>query len=211
MSHVLFELLENAGFLRGDKIAIEKVVQAKRSQLVDVALQSADLTAAESVTNRGAAFTHTAPPSLSGAPYPCAGIDCRLAKARELAQFAAFYSDRVFINNGLLKFSWRDGDSLDEDRLGFLDELEVIVVLRPLIEAGLIVPITPTTTLCFHCLGKTALPQNDQTKFDRALRRMTKRFSAETQVSLERGEDEIASVLRTTPGKLVGRSRGQEP
>jgi hypothetical protein len=67
--------------------------------------------------------------------------------------------------------------------------LEIILVFRPLIESGLIVPVTPTTTLCYHCLGKSALPDVDRKRFDSSLRRFAKRFETETEATLECWED----------------------
>jgi hypothetical protein len=100
-------MLENAGFLRGKNIITDQIAYAKRSKLIDIAMQSAELTPTSSVTGVGSIFSHTASLSLSGDPLPCAGAECRMKNARKLAQFAAFYSDRVFINNGLFTFGSR--------------------------------------------------------------------------------------------------------
>jgi hypothetical protein len=190
MSHVLIELLENSGFMHGETIESDRVAHAKRSELVDRAVQSAELTSASRVTSVDSIFSHTASLSLGGDPLPCMGMNCRLRRANELAQFAAFYSDRVFINNGLFAFGGRqDRMPLDFARSHFLDELRVFSVFRPLIEAGLIIPITPNPELCFHCLGKGTLPDHDQNRFDRAIQRVEKRFSKETIVTLETSDD----------------------
>jgi hypothetical protein len=44
MQHVLFELLENAGFLKGTAINTDRIASARRSELIVVAEQSAELT-----------------------------------------------------------------------------------------------------------------------------------------------------------------------
>jgi len=187
---MLFELLENAGFLKGAAINTGRIAGAKRSELVSIAEQSAELTSTSSVTNPDSVFSHTASLSLGGGPTPCASAECRIKRARELVQFAAFYSDRVFINNNLFTSSGRfEKIPIDEARSAFHDELEIILVFRPLIESGLIEPVTPTTTLCYHCLGKSALSDVDRKRFDGSLRRFAKRFEAETKATIECWED----------------------
>src|SRR6185295_13316957 len=97
--------------------------------------------------------------------------ECRLKQARELAQFAALYSDRVFLNNHFGTLGRYLNNSIDEARFEFHDDLEVMLLFRPLIEAGLIVPITPSTTHCYHCLGRKALNGGERKQFDSSLRR----------------------------------------
>jgi len=187
---MLFELLENAGFLKRAAINTGRIASAKRSDLVSIAEQSAELTSTSSVSNPDSVFSHTASLSLSGGPTPCASAGCRIRRARELVQFAAFYSDRVFVNNNLFTSSGRfQNVPIDEARSAFHDELEIILIFRPLIESGLVVPVTPTTTLCYHCLGKSALPEVDRKRFDSSLRRFAKRFETETEATLECWED----------------------
>ena len=43
------------------------------------------------------AFVFTAPPDLSGAPWPCASINCRLRKVDKLSRFAALYADQLAV------------------------------------------------------------------------------------------------------------------
>jgi hypothetical protein len=195
MSHILFELLENSVVIKGTEINTERIARLKRSELAEIALQSVEMTAASSLSSAGSIFSHTASMSLSGAPFPCAGIECRLKKAAQLVQFAAFYSDRVFMNNGLFSSLGisREGD-LDDARFAFYNELRVLMVFRPLIQSGLIVPLTPSTTKCLHCLGKSVLPAREVARFDRALSRMKRRFADEVEVGLEWSKHEPVIV-----------------
>ncbi len=204
MQHILFESLENAGFLKGATINTARIAGAKRSELVSIAEQSAELTSTSSVTNPDSVFSHTASLSLGGGPTPCASAECRIKRARELVQFAAFYSDRVFVNNCLFTSTGRFEESpIDVARSAFHRELEIILVFRPLIESGLIVPVTPTTTLCYHCLGKSALPDADRKRFDGSLRRFAQRFEAETKATLECWEDGSVSLNVKGSDELV--------
>lgn len=204
MRHVLFELLENTGVIKGSVVNLDKIAFARRKELISIAEQSAELTSPSSTTNVGSTFSHTASLSLGGSPTPCRGLECRLKMVREVIQFAAFYSDRVFINNNLSRFTnLGDDSSLDETRCDLVNELEVLLAMRPLIETGLIVPVTPTTELCYHCLGKSVLPVADQKRFDRSLNEFAKRFSSETEVSVEGDFDGSFGLHTTGSSELV--------
>lgn len=204
MNHLLFELLENAGFLKGSTINIDRIARAKRSELVSVAEQSAELTPTSSVTNCDPVFSHTASLTLGGGPTPCVWGECRIKRARELVQFASFYSDRIFVNNNLFSSSGRLAQTpIDEARFAFEDELKIILVFKPLIESGLIVPVTPTTTLCYHCLGKSVLPSEDRKRFDRTFREYAQRFERETKTTLEYLEDGQVGLNITGNEKLI--------
>jgi hypothetical protein len=204
MAHILFEMLENAGFLKNNVINTAVIAGSRRSNLVEAAFQSAELCSASAISNVGSIFSHTASLSLSGGLLPCAAIDCRTEKAKELAQFAAFYSDRVFINNGLFSLSGMlQNEDLDNARYMFHDELEILLVLRPLIEAGLVVPTTASTNTCLHCLGRKSLPAGEVVKFDNALKRFTKRFEDEVTVTLEWEKSEQVVMKVTGHEDLV--------
>jgi hypothetical protein len=204
MSHPIFEMLENAGFISESSVNTDAVARARRSRIVDMALDSVDLTSTSQIERSGTIFSHTASLALSGHPSPCTGLGCRLKAVNDLAQFAAFYSDKVYINNGLASVANGHGHrELSELRQRFNDELELLLTLRPLIDLGIIVPVTPTEELiCFHCLGKSVLKSSDSAKFDRSLRSVTNRFLKEVNIDIEcdewgdlylhiRGDDEL--------------------
>ena len=208
MAHILFEMLENAGFIKDNAINTSVIAESKRSKLVDATVQSAELSSASAISNIGSIFSHTASLSLSGGLWPCAAIDCRTSRAKELAQFAAFYSDRVFINNGLFSVSGMIQErNLEDAKQMFHDELEILLVLRPLIEAGLIVPTTASTNTCFHCLGRKSLPIGEVIKFDGALKRFTQRFEKEVSVKLEWSKSEPVLIRVTGQEDLVEHAR----
>ena len=154
----LFELLENAGLISGSGIDQRRARRLSAGQLSDIGAQAAVLTRAEGLTDEVGNMTHSATLSLGGGTEPCASVSCRLRHVDQLAQFAAFYSDRVYIHNFLSNHEHPPHSgylpSLEERRHTLLDDLEVLSHLRPLIEAGLIVPVTST----FEPLDGTPLP-----------------------------------------------------
>lgn len=187
MAHTLFDLLENSGFIKGNEIIIPAIASAKRSRLVEIADQSAELTATASIERGDPFYSHTASPSMSGGPFPCSAPPCRLKKANELVHFSAFYSDKVYISNGLFN-AVGHSSKVDKERLAFAHELKLLLVFRPLIEAGIIIPVTPTKTLCYHCLGKEAVAPTDQARFDQAFRLLKHQFSEKTKVSIKKAD-----------------------
>jgi hypothetical protein len=92
---------------------------------------------------------------------------------------------------------------LDEAKQLFHNELEILLVLRPLIEAGLVVPATASTNTCFHCLGRKSLPAGEVVKFDAALKRFTRRFENEVSLKLEWSKSEPVVIRVTGQEDLV--------
>ena len=185
-------MLENTGFIDQNGVNDNAAFRAKRTKIVDLALDSSALTAASQIERSGSIFAHTASLALSGHPSPCAGLECRLKAANDLAQFAAFYSEKVFINNGLRSVANGHGHKdLEVLRHAFRDELEVLLTLRPLIDSGIVVPVTLTDDpVCFHCLGKSVLESSDTKKFDRAMQMLAKRYQAEVSIAIECDEED---------------------
>jgi hypothetical protein len=97
----LFELLENAGLISGSGIHQRRVWRLSAGQISDIGAQAAVLTRAESLPCEVGNMTHSAMLSLGGGTEPYASVSCRLRHVDQLAQFAAFYSDRVYIHNFL--------------------------------------------------------------------------------------------------------------
>jgi len=150
--------------------------------------QSVDLTDATDLQGEKELFTHSASLSLGGGSWPCAYVKCRKRKAEEIAQFAAFYSDRVYIHNFLtdiLLYS-HHGKFPDEFAIKshLVNDLEVLNLLRPLIEAEAIVPIT-MPDYCPHCFAERVLKQSDELRVKKAVDHLANRYRKETTFSLK--------------------------
>src|ERR1700694_74648 len=97
----LFELLENADLINGPQIDERHVLQLSADQVSDIGAQAAIVTRAESITYDAGSLTHSATLSLGGGTQPCVSVGCRIRHVDNLVQFAAFYSDKVYIHNFL--------------------------------------------------------------------------------------------------------------
>src|ERR1017187_7678278 len=100
----LIEMLENRGLLRGSTVNLQQLSKESFTDLLEISEQSAELSAPKELAATNYHFTHTASISMSGGPSPCSALKCRMNRAHELTQFAALYSDCVYINNFLSDF-----------------------------------------------------------------------------------------------------------
>jgi len=185
----LLELLDNAKILQGDRLDERRVLRLTPAQLTDLGRQAALVTKPEVVERLSGTLTHTATLSLGGGSEPCANLSCRVKHVDELAQFAAFYSDRVYIHNFLSNHASHPHSgyipSIEERRFTLLTDLQVLQRLRPLIETGLIVPVTATGDVCNQCVALGAFGTGADKRFDRERKRLAARFFREMKVVID--------------------------
>ena len=182
----LFELLENAQLMSCSGINEQRVLRLSAGQVGDIGAQAAALTRADGRPPEVGVMVHSATLSLGGGAQPCASLSCRIRHVDQLVQFAAFYSDRVYIHNFLSEHDPHSGysPSLEERRYTLLDDLHVISHLRPLIEAGLIVPVTSTAEVCSQCIALEAFGADADKRFLRERKRLAQRFLEEMTIAL---------------------------
>src|SRR5438445_2599816 len=77
----------------------------------------------------------------------CQNPPCVRQKLEFLAHYAALYCDRVFVPLPLI-----NPDSLDTSgkKSALEESIRTLGVLRPVIEAGFVSPVTMTTSHCVH-------------------------------------------------------------
>jgi hypothetical protein len=175
---LLFEFLENASLIRGSRIDKRRVLRLSASQLSDIGVQAAGLTRAEDLPREVGSMTHSATLSLGGGTDHCINVNCRLQRVDQLAQFAAFYSDRVYIHNFLSDHEphFEHIAPLEARRHTLLNDLTVLCRIRPLIEAGLLVPVTTTSEVCHECIALGAFGVDADKRFLRERKQLTRRF-----------------------------------
>ena len=156
----LLEFLENIGVLHDLTVDVNRIRALTANQLTDLVDEAALITSAEQLEPTVGTMTHAASLSLGGSAERCTSLSCRLKNVDQLIQFAAFYSDRVFIDNFFTQHrrSVKQED-MSERQFALFNDLKVLVRLRPLIEVGLIVPVSIGGGLggkCVHCWAKDA-------------------------------------------------------
>lgn len=194
-----FEPLERHGFVSGYTVNEARISTASLEELGGVLSQLAEPSewgdTPDEVEDEELPFTHAATISLSGSRSPCAYVECRQDSARELGQFAALYSDRVYIYNFLVtRFQrLRAGyyAEADQFRSRFADDLKVLLTLRSLIEGGVVMPVNPPAERCAY---HTTYHLAEESFGDEAFRllqqeeeRLQKEFLDEVTVALAPG------------------------
>jgi hypothetical protein len=91
-------------------------------------------------------FSFLTSSSLCGAGNPTADIECRLERAHKLARFAALYADTILIQDPFDYFEFNADSTIGKYDL--IANLLVLEVLRPVIEAGIVVFAPTTFPLC---------------------------------------------------------------
>ena len=199
MNSLLFEQIDNSGLVKQGKVDSEAISRLTVTDIIDFVQQSVELTDAADLQGEKELFTHSASLSLGGGSWPCAYVECRKRKAEEIAQFAAFYSDRVYIHNflGDLILHFDRDNPPDESELQFnlMSDLQVLNMLRPLIEAEAIVPIT-VPNCCPHCFAERVLKQTDDLRVKRGIEYLTNRYRMETTFSLQLDKHEYILKMK---------------
>lgn len=182
---MLYELLENRGVLRKGRPHSELIATVSETELLDIAAQAAEITAVSAAPSAVGAFEHSATMGLGGWPRPCSSLECRLRHVLSLGQFAAFYSDRVYIPNFMMDhFAHRGTRSEEVLRSRFLDDVTIFSAIRPLVEAGRVVPVTPSETRCPRCFGLYDAPNSEREQINRTERMLAQEYFRHTKMEL---------------------------
>lgn len=185
MSSLLFEQLDNSGFVRNGELNLSLIEHSSPIDIIDFAQESINITSAENFNKDNSVFSHSASLALGGGRSPCASLECRIKKVKELTQFATFYADRVYIHNFLGDYKKHVDRPLNETeiRKNFADDLRILLELRPLIESGRIIPIT-APYYCPHCLVKHSFGQEDDRRLRKAINWLIEKYNKNLVISL---------------------------
>jgi hypothetical protein len=180
--HPLFELLKKANLINRQGVNKDALLRMKMKELYAVSALSKEITSSKNMSRESSIFSYSASISLSGGREPCSEVDCRIGQANELAQFAALYSDRVYIHNFLADYI-KDPYSLlpinfDQElhlKVHALNDLLVLNYLRPLIEKEKIIPITPPN-YCADCLTVNVFGKEANKRFASAIKNVEQQY-----------------------------------
>ncbi|MGA8270842.1 MAG: hypothetical protein WB919_04730 [Candidatus Sulfotelmatobacter sp.] len=145
----LYEILERDGFLNEDDSEriwnlpapdVEKLYHALCSEL--------KLHQYDGIEGVKSPFSFVASASMRAA-VGCQQPFCVRQKLELLAHYAALYCDLVFLP---LPFVSSNENSVSEQKAALEESIRNLGILRPVIEAGLVRPVTMTTSHCRHML-----------------------------------------------------------
>ena len=98
-------------------------------------------------------FRFIANSTLSGFPFPCADINCRLENLDRLARNSILYADTVYIQNPFNRHTNYHSFSINH-RLAIIEDLVLLHHIRPLLKAGIFKFATSSIHFCNECYKK---------------------------------------------------------
>jgi hypothetical protein len=187
MKHILFERFEKAGFLKGGSVNCDMIAHTSPFKILDFATEPCEVISSKNLSRDNSVLANAASISLGCGRWPCNSLGCRLKQAEQLAQFAALYSDQVYIRypfSDYIKHTKSkhlpDGSVIQTK---FAEDLVLLNYLRPLIESKKILPITPPH-ICLDCLAKHSLGLKDDKQLMKAFRFLNHRMENEIDTSI---------------------------
>lgn len=188
-----FERLGRLGILKKGQVDSGRISHIMLTDIIDLVHECVEQTSAEHLARERSIFAQSASLPLGGGRYPCSSIECRLKKTRQLAHFAVLYSDRVYTRNFLIDyltdFGQVEKDYTENVRLSFYRDLVILNYLRPLIEEGFVVPVSPPCDCCPHCLANKSFGKDADKRLERAYRRVKDEFLTRVSVELKKRAD----------------------
>ena len=205
--NTFFEPLQKANLISKSEVNLRGLTSIPLMKLLDTVDQVAVSTADPPQPRNESVFSHCASIPMSGGLGECIAKHCRIARADELARFAALYSDCVYFNNFLAdtapSLSHPTDQDEDELRDRLATDLEILLRLRPLIEAGLLVPYSTPHTYCLHCLASHTVSEDVGHRVDSALKAMYIELSADLTIELKYS-DELYLLNCTSQKRITG-------
>ncbi len=200
MARKVFSHMRSTGLITRRGIDERNILRLAPKRLLDIAQELAHMTEPPEGGRMPAGIGHCASLSLAGGRSHCAEINCRLRRVHRLGQFAAFYTDRMYMRNPFSDYVHRKNYG-DEDDLKrqFADDVRVATYLKPMLDQGLVMFVSETRQICPTCLGAAmGLGRDSGRTFLRASRKLSDEFLDNTEYVLER-LDPFYSVVMSGP------------
>jgi hypothetical protein len=206
MKHILFERLDKAGFLKRKSVNYDAIAHASPFEILDFATKPCEVLSSKNLSRDNSVLANAASISLGCGRWPCNSLSCRLKRAEQLAQFAALYSDQVYIRYPLSDYIKHiESKHLPDEsviKTNFAEDLVLLNYLRPLIESKKILPITPPH-VCLDCLAKHSLGLKDDKQLNKAFNSLEQRMENEIDTSLSLKPNKIYYLRADGPEDLL--------
>jgi hypothetical protein len=138
--------LTNKGFAR-------KLTKLKNDELQDLIINAIGFASIADRGDKNSKFNFVANSTLSGGPFPCKDLLCRLKNIDNLARNATLYADTVFIENPFEQY-FHVKEFTGLTRLYLALDLTVLYHYKPLFDEGIFRYSSPITHVCNSCLKK---------------------------------------------------------
>jgi hypothetical protein len=201
MQSTISTLFENSGLIAKGKPVPENIRRLKIRQIAEVLEQLSDISSYRNIKTQPSVFSHVASSALGGSKEiglqpGCNPTNHRVLKIKELAQFAAFYSDKVYVNEPFDDTIRSVNSGCDENKVrrDFKEDIIVLAELLPLLDSGRI-EIVWFDDMCPHCFFERSLDIINTKIYTQALARLKARYEKEVKFALGRiGKDFVFSA-----------------
>lgn len=160
----IIDYLESSQLFHHNKVNIRKILSFSLKDFNEFGEKIDSLTKNKRISNN--TFVLSASPDLGGSGFDCNSINCRKKEINNLARFATLYSDQVLIENFLINYKDIDDNSLLEyAQNGLIEDLEVILSVKEIINSGYIDFFKIKRDWCFACQAEEFLGVNSSSYF----------------------------------------------
>src|SRR5262245_41760680 len=203
MQEAFFEYLANKGWASADSAELPKTIFRMSRAQIETAIDEIEELIPDPQGKVTSPFEFLASGALSGGPAPCAALECRSDRLRELAYFTALYADKVWFPSPFAGLKGLDEMRL---RLEFTFNIFELQQLQPLFAAHLM-ELTPShnrDNLCSHCYANFISQTRGDFKerFQRLTQELDDRYEREVKFSVEKDGRDVA-LLAQGPAQLV--------
>jgi len=196
----LYQYLRSKGLASRNGIRQESVQKLTRIKIEKVARELDAICLEKSGHRKIPTFKHFASLALGGSREECVALRCRQEKLDALSRFAVMYSDRVFIKSFITDSCDSGSAPIDVLRQGFYDDLQLMWLIRHLIESGDISFIPSFGCICRNCMCEEfGVDLEQQKRLDTLHGKLANDFLRETSLTIVRVGKETFGVEQRGP------------
>ena len=182
-----FEYLNQKGLTKG-RFA-KKLFKLSNEELRDLIINGIGFASISRKIDKESNFNFVANNTLSGGPFPCSELPCRLKNIDSLARNSILYADTVSISNPFEQYIHLTEFS-NFIRYQLAIDLTLLYYTKPLFDEGIFQYSTSITHVCKACLRKmNAFTKSYEKKMERAEESLLENILTELTYSLKFYED----------------------
>ncbi len=187
-------ILEAEGLVANQQPNETKIASLTEVQIGDLVTRICEVTRLENLEPEVGIFSHSAAGELSGGEDVCSSISCRTLSLQKVAQFASFYSDRIYIPN-FFSHLLPHGEcaSHENQNKEFRDNIELLLYLSPLLDSKSVVPVW-SQRQCVDCARKRMGSSKEMHEED-ILPELMVMFERNIKVTLELDNERILATV----------------
>jgi len=183
----VYAKLQSKGLIGRGVVKKEAIAKLTKKQIIEIANQI-DSTYVPVFPKKAQSFlAHAASLELTGSyGFCCSDIQCRKAKLDQLARFAVIYSDVVYIHNFIADICRLEEAETEWLQRRFYDDLSLLLHIRPLLEKGLFLMLTPENHSCPTCfLHRFNVDPNMEQRIEKSVISLSHEYLLNTRIVIE--------------------------